>query len=97
MYVDIAYVDQKKTHDILRANQREELCSSESSATESSRKNSHIFWFLKDMNVYKYFLERSWSLVSNASKANLIKSTNKVADLYMISRSTVCLMTKFQH
>jgi hypothetical protein len=30
-------------HNTSRANQREELCSSQSSATESTRRNSHIF------------------------------------------------------
>jgi hypothetical protein len=66
---------------ISKANQQEELCPSQSSATEPSRTNSHIFWFPKAMKAHKYFLESSWSLVSNASKADLIKSTRKAADL----------------
>jgi hypothetical protein len=64
-----------------RANQKEELCLSQSSAIEPSRRNSHIFWFPKSMKAHKYFLEISWSLVSNASKADLIISTRKAADL----------------
>jgi hypothetical protein len=66
---------------ISRANQQEELCPSESSAIEPSRRNSHIFWFPKAMKAHKYFLESSWSLVSNASKAELTTSTRKAADL----------------
>jgi hypothetical protein len=66
---------------ISRANQQEKLCPSESSTTEPSRRNSHIFWFPKVMKAHKYFLESSWSLVSNASKDDLIKSTRKAADL----------------
>jgi hypothetical protein len=66
---------------ISKANQQEELCPSQSSAIEPSRRNSHIFWFPKSMKAYKYFLESSWSLVSNASKADLIKSTRKAVDL----------------
>jgi hypothetical protein len=66
---------------ISRANQQEELCPSQSSATEPSRRNSHIFWFPKAMKAHKYFLESSWSLVSNASKADLTTSTRKAADL----------------
>jgi hypothetical protein len=66
---------------ISRANQQEELCPSQSSATEPSRRNNHIFWFPKAMKAHKYFLESSWSLVSNASKSDLIKSTIKAADL----------------
>jgi hypothetical protein len=31
----------------------------------------------KSYEAHKYFLESSWSLVSNASKADLIKSTWK--------------------
>jgi hypothetical protein len=66
---------------ISKANQQEELCPSQFSATEPSRRNSHIFWFPKAMKAHKYFLESSWSLVSNSSKADLIKSTKKAADL----------------
>jgi hypothetical protein len=66
---------------ISKANQQEELCLSQSSAIELSRRNSHIFWFPKAMKAHKYFLESSWSLVSYTSKADLIKSTKKAADL----------------
>jgi predicted unusual protein kinase regulating ubiquinone biosynthesis (AarF/ABC1/UbiB family) len=66
---------------ISRANQQEELCPSQSSAIESSRRNSHIFWFPKARKAHKYFMESSWSLVSNASKADLTTSTRKEADL----------------
>jgi hypothetical protein len=66
---------------ISKENQQEELCPSQSNATEPSKRNSHIFWFLKAMKAHKYFLESSSSLVSNASKAELIKSTKKAADL----------------
>jgi hypothetical protein len=66
---------------ISRTSQQEELRLSQSSATEQSRRNSHIFWFPKAMKARKYFLESSRSLVSNASKADLIKSTRKAADL----------------
>jgi hypothetical protein len=66
---------------ISRANQQEELCPSQSSATEPFGRNSHIFWFPKAMKAHKYFLESYWSLVSNASKADLIKSTRKAVDL----------------
>jgi hypothetical protein len=66
---------------ISRANQREELCSSQSSMTEPSRRNSHIFWFPKAMKAHKYILGRYWSLVSNASKTNLIESPSKATDL----------------
>jgi predicted unusual protein kinase regulating ubiquinone biosynthesis (AarF/ABC1/UbiB family) len=66
---------------ISKANQQEELYPSQSSAIELSKRNSHIFWFLNAMKAHKYFLESSWSLVSNASKADLIKSTRKAADL----------------
>jgi hypothetical protein len=41
---------------ISRANQREELCSSQSSTTEPSRRNSHIFLFPKDMKAHKYIV-----------------------------------------
>jgi hypothetical protein len=66
---------------ISRANEQEELYPSQSSAIEPSRRNSHIFWFPKAMKAYKYFLESSWSLFFNASKADLIKSTRKEVDL----------------
>jgi hypothetical protein len=33
------------------------------------------------MKAHKYFLESTWSLVSNDSKADLIKSTRKADDL----------------
>jgi hypothetical protein len=66
---------------ISRANEQEGLCPSLSSAIEPSRRNNHIFWFPKAMKAHKYFLESSWSLVSNASNADLIKSTRKEADL----------------
>jgi hypothetical protein len=33
------------------------------------------------MKAHKYFLESSWSLVSNDSKAELIGSPNKAADI----------------
>jgi hypothetical protein len=66
---------------ISRANQKAELCPRQSSATELSRRNSHIFWLPKAMKAHKYFLESSWSLVSNAFKADLIKSTRKATDL----------------
>jgi hypothetical protein len=66
---------------ISKANQQEELCPSQSSPIEPSIRNSHIFWFPKAIKVHKYFLESSWSLVSNASDADLIKSTSKAADL----------------
>jgi hypothetical protein len=66
---------------ISSVNQKEELCSNQSSATEPSRRNNHIFWFPKATKVHKYFLESSWSLVSNSSKADLIKSTRKADDL----------------
>jgi hypothetical protein len=66
---------------ISRPNQQEELYPSQSSATEPSRRNNHMFLFPKAMKAHKYFLESSWSLVSNASKADLTTSTRKAADL----------------
>jgi hypothetical protein len=66
---------------ISKANHREELCSSQSNATELSRRNSQIFWFPKAMKPYKYFLESSCSPVSNDSKDDLIKSTRKLDNL----------------
>jgi hypothetical protein len=66
---------------ISRANKKEELYPSQSSATKLSRRNSHIFWFPKAMKAHKYFLESSWSLVSSSSKADLINSNRKTADL----------------
>jgi hypothetical protein len=71
----------EKGQNISRANQREELCSSQSSMTEPSRRNSHIFWFPKSMKAHKYILECYWSLVSNASKIDLIGSLSKETDL----------------
>jgi hypothetical protein len=68
-------------HNISRANPREELYSSQSSAIEPYIRNSHIFWFPKAMNAHKYFLESSWSLVSNASNVNLIGSPSESANL----------------
>jgi hypothetical protein len=44
---------------ILKANQQEELCPSQSSAIEPSRRNNHVFSFLKAMKAHKYFLESS--------------------------------------
>jgi hypothetical protein len=44
---------------ISRANQKEELCSSQSSVTESSRRHNHIFLFRKAMKAHNYFLEIS--------------------------------------
>jgi hypothetical protein len=61
--------------------QRKELCSSQSSVIEVSRRNSHIFWFPKAMKAHKYILESYWSIVSNASKADLIGSPSKATDL----------------
>jgi hypothetical protein len=43
--------------DISRANQREELCSSQSSVTKPSRRNIHIFLFPKNMKAHKHILE----------------------------------------
>jgi hypothetical protein len=71
----------EEEQNISKANQQEELCPIQSSATEPSRRNIHIFWFPKDMKVHKYFLESYLSIVYNASKADLIKSTRKAADL----------------
>jgi hypothetical protein len=71
----------EEEQNISRTSQQEELCPSQSSAIEPSRRNSHIFWFPKDMKAHKYFLESSWSLDSNASTADLIKSSRKAADL----------------
>jgi hypothetical protein len=42
---------------ISRANQREELCSRQSSVTEVFRRNSHIFLFSRAMKAHKYILE----------------------------------------
>jgi hypothetical protein len=44
---------------ISRVNQREELCSSQSSAIEPSRRNSYIFLFPDAIKTHKYFLESS--------------------------------------
>jgi hypothetical protein len=74
-------VHQEEGQNISKANQQEELRPSQSSVTELSRRNSHNFWFPKDMKAHKYFLERSWSLVSNASTADVTTSTSKAADL----------------
>jgi hypothetical protein len=71
----------KEGQNISRANQREKLCSSQSSVTEASRKNSHIFWFPKVMKAHKYILKSYWSLVSNAFNTDLIGSPSKAADL----------------
>jgi hypothetical protein len=42
---------------ISRANQREELCLSQSSVTEASKRNSDIFLFPKAIKAHKYILE----------------------------------------
>jgi hypothetical protein len=44
---------------ISRPDQQEELCPSQSSAIEPSRRNSHIFGLPKAMKAHKYFLESS--------------------------------------